>query len=320
MIRSATAAAILLAGSAIAAATMPIAPVAAKVMQAPDSRVALTLPDGFTKATRFKGFEHPSGASIVVLEVPAVAYARMARAMNPNTLATRGVLNAKALDLGRSDKHVAFTAEQRTAIGMFDKVLLLIGDETSTALVTANVPRKAAADGQVSVDAIKSAFAKASFAKRSAAAKPLYAFTYTGPFKKAGSVMGAGQIYNLKGEMPKQRLTKAEPNFIAVHALNKEINVPNPPLFAAGQVEALRGFTGKRIIKTEAGRIAGIEAHRHTVSAKNTSTGDDVVFYHVMLFPEDGGYYRFIASTPAADADTYVPEFEKMAASFELAK
>ena len=295
------------------------APIVAKAVQAPDSRVVINLPDGFETAKRFKGFQHPSGASVVILEVPASAYDKMARGMNANALARRGITNVEPLKLDRKDKHTALKAEQRTIRGVFEKLILLLGDGEGTALITANLPRLDGDTPTVEASRILAAFEDIRLGQRSPPPKPLYTFRETGPLKKAGSLAGAGQIYNETGTLPRERIKKSVPTFIAVHALN-QLQVPSPSLFAAGQFEALSGFKDKTLTDGVKTRIAGMEAHIHRGTATSTGTGDRVQLFHAMIFPPAGGYYRFIGTTPEAKAGTFMPVFQKMAESFELAK
>jgi len=305
--------------AAFAFAAGPIPTANAKAVQAPDSRVVIDLPTGFKTATRFKGFEHPSGASVVILEVPAAAYDKMARAMNANALERRGITGAESLTLSREGKYTALQGEQRTIAGTFDKLILLIGDSQGTALVTANLPRSDGATAGVDKAQILAAFEGVSLGQRSPPPKPLYVFRETGPLKFAGSLMGAGQIYNESGSLPRERIKKSAPTFIAVHALN-DLKVPSPSLFAAGQFDALRGYKDKALADGVKIQIAGMDAHIHTGTATSTATGERVQLFHTMIFPERGGYYRFIGTTPETKAGTFMPLFRKMAESFELAK
>ncbi|MEO0793059.1 MAG: hypothetical protein AAFY27_11015, partial [Pseudomonadota bacterium] len=82
--------------------------------QLPDSRVRLPLPSGFEPARNFRGFIHTSGASIVIIEVAGSAYDRMANSLTARLLSSRGVRDAKPLDLKRSDRHVAIAGRQAT--------------------------------------------------------------------------------------------------------------------------------------------------------------------------------------------------------------
>lgn len=86
--------------------------------QAPNSRVVLDLPPGYTPSTLFSGFQNDSsGVSFIILEAPVGEYDKMARGFTADELAKRGVTDARKSELARTDPHVYMRAQQMSAAG-----------------------------------------------------------------------------------------------------------------------------------------------------------------------------------------------------------
>ena len=78
--------------AAIGLALAVVWPLAAEPRQAPGSKLILDLPHDYLPSRNFTGFlNEPIGTSIVLLEMPAVAYEQLASGMTPEALAARGI-------------------------------------------------------------------------------------------------------------------------------------------------------------------------------------------------------------------------------------
>lgn len=297
------------------------APAMARQLQAPGSRIQIDLPDGFKPADRFMGFQHPSGASIVLIEAPAFAYEKMKPGLTAAHLKTRGVLDVEPIDIGRTDKHLALKARQPTAVVMIQKLIMLVGDAKSTALLSANLPLRDGAKVSPLWDGIRKAFATATLADKAAPRDIGFAMRYTGPFKEARSFGFKGRTYNLTGELPRERVTKESPTFVIAPSFDRRVGTNDLKALARRMVEQVTAkYTGRSIAEPSEVTIDNLKGYRHRVTGKANGTGEDVVLIHIVLFEETGGYVRMIASTPAGEADKYEPEIDKMALSFHRTK
>ncbi|MEO1695143.1 MAG: hypothetical protein AAFR55_07890, partial [Pseudomonadota bacterium] len=310
-------------------------PAAATPRQAPGSRVVLPLSPAWTPSDTFTGFQRPNGASIVILEVPAVAYPRMAHAMRARVLASRGILDARPLDLGRTTKTVALSGRQATPAGWFDKILMVTADERTAVVVTANLP---APDPSVTGDtenttdrtensataraaarlrrSVIAAFSGMRFADDIAPVRRRYTLTYTGPLKPAGTFAGAALAYNETGSMPQQRVAGDRPLVIVAHALSRR-PVRNPERAAIRLLKSLSGFDDIIQQTSERVRINGLDGVMQTGGARVEGSDTSVALFQVFLVNPKGGYYRFNGIAPAARRAELFAEYERMARSFK---
>ncbi len=89
--------------------------VTASPQQAPNSRVVLDLPPGYTPSPLFSGFQNDaSGVSFIILEAPFGEYDKMAAGFSAEELAKRGITDAKKAELARTDPHVYMRAHQKS--------------------------------------------------------------------------------------------------------------------------------------------------------------------------------------------------------------
>ena len=114
----------------------------ARVQQAPASRIAIDLPDGYEPAKLFSGFIHERlGVSLVIVEMPGRAYEELAKGLTPAALAAKGVTVVRQAKLSRPDEHIFIEGEQVSPAGAFAKYLVVFRDGDVTALITANVQK-----------------------------------------------------------------------------------------------------------------------------------------------------------------------------------
>lgn len=294
-----------------------VATAAAKIEQAPNSRVLLDLPQGYVASSQFSGFQHEShGTSFVILEVPLKAYEELASGMTAEKLATRGIRDVARGKLGRSDEHVFMRGRQTSQAGDFIKFFVIFKGSDLSVLVSANVPAGAIIDGSVKAEEIEHVLASAATTdKRNV--RDLYRLDYVGPFKEAGSFVGTSKIYTLDGKMEPERKGEARATFVVAPSLDLR---PMADLaeFASRLIETLSGFSGLKAGEGRKIAIAGMDGIATEASATHAADGRAMRIYQVVLAGKDGGYYRLVGMTPADDADRLMPEIQRVAASFRL--
>jgi len=291
-------------------------PAAARIIQAPNSRVAMDLPDGYDVAPQFSGFvNQATGVSILIVEMPAVAYEQIAAAFTPEALGTRGIVGVKSGKLARKDQHVYVTGEQDSPLGRYGKFIIAFREGDVTALITVSAPKAKLDDAQVKPADIETALASARVAAAAAPAKELFKLGYLGPFKEAASVMGTSKIYSLDGKMEPSKANANRPVVIIAPSLDKR---PIPALeeFSERAFKDIAKAADVAITERRKLTVAGIEAFEIVGSARDKDTGAEKVMYQVVLPGKDGGYFRIVGQSLREEGARLVPEFRKMAESF----
>ncbi len=305
--------AVLVASLALAA---PMVPAAARVQQAPASRVALDVPDGFEVARQFSGFVRSDiGASLVIVEMPAVAYEQLATGLTPEALQAKGIEKAALAKLPREGSYLYLKGEQKSAQGLVDKFLFAFREDGVTALITANVPRQAIRDGAVTASAIEAVLASARVAERAAVAKALFQLGYLGPFKAAGTILGTTHAYTLDGRLEPQKPKEKRALLIVAPSLDKRV-VPGDEAFAETLLAGLSGLKEVKVVDRSRGVIAGLEAIELVANALDKADGTPVTVMQTLIRGQDGGYFRIVGQMPSQDADVLLPEMRKITASF----
>lgn len=292
-------------------------PVAAEPRQAPGSKLALDLPSSFLPSRNFTGFiDEAVGTSIVVLEMPAVAYEQLAGGLTPEALAARGIHNAKPRKLERADTHLYVTAEQDNAQGSFAKFMMAIRDASTTAFVTVNVPKAAMDGGRAKLVDIERILAGAELKTAAAPSKDPFTLSHLGPFKPAGSVLGTTRAFTLDGRFEPPAPGEERAILIVAPSLDRR-TVTDPDPFAERLLAGLSGISDLAV--TERGRlvIAGIPAIELVGSAKDQASGRPLTLYQALIYPPTGGYFRVVGQMPEAEAGKLLPELRKIARGFQ---
>jgi hypothetical protein len=293
------------------------APAVASPQQAPNSRVVLDLPPGYTPSPLFSGFQDETrGVSLVILEAPASEYARMAQGFTAEELGKRGITDAAKAKLSRFDPHVFMRARQKSEAGTFQKFFVLFRTKDQTVLVSANVPARAIADGSVTTDEIEKILSTATTAGQPAV-RDLFSLSYLGPFKEAGTLVGTSKVYTLDGRLEPERAGVTRSAFMVAPSLDKRA-IAEPKKEAVALLTSLSGY---RDIKTEEPReitIGGMPGVEAWASAVDEDDNTSVRVYQAMLQCKDGGYFRLIGIATPGDAEQLKAEFPKMAGSFAL--
>jgi hypothetical protein len=292
-------------------------PAAASPQQAPNSRVVLDLPPGYTPSPLFSGFQDEArGVSFVILEAPASEYDKMAQGFTAEDLGKRGITDATKAKIERSDPHIFMRARQKSEAGTYQKFFVLFRTKDQTILVSVNVPARAIADGSVTADEIEKILSTATTAGQPAM-RDLFSLSYLGPFKEAGTLVGTSKVYTLDGRIEPERAGVTRSAFMVAPSLDKR-GVTEPKKEAVALLASLAGY---RDIKTEEPRkttIGGLPAVETWASAIDEDDNTPVRLYQAMLQCKDGGYFRLIGIATPGDAVRLKSEFPKIAGSFAL--
>ncbi len=291
--------------------------VAASPQQAPNSRVVLDLPAGYTPSPLFSGFQNDaSGVSFIILEAPVAEYDKMAQGFTAEELAKRGITDVQKVDLARTDPHVYMRAHQKSAAGDYAKFFVLFRTADQTILVSVNVPQRSIEDGSVKMEDIEKVLASAKTTEK-AAVRDLYSLGYLGPFKEAGTLVGTSKVYTLDGRLEPERAGTTRSAFMVAPSLDNR-RLDDPEKQSAALLASLPGYRDFKAGETKPISIAGLDGFELNAQAVDTDDNVPVHLYQALLLGKDGGYFRLIGIATDADKARLPAEFEKIARSFTL--
>lgn len=282
--------------------------------QAPNSRVALSLPAGYAPAKLYSGFENEQqGISFVILEAPHHAYPEMAAGFTPENLAKRGITDGVRGELPRQGNYVYMRARQNSPAGRYAKYFVLFQTDDQTVLVSANVPEKALDDAGTTGKLVEQSLASATTVPV-AAIKELYKLGYLGPFKEAGRVAGTSKLFTLDGRVEPEQKGKPRAAVIVAPSIDKR---PLGDLEATAKslLKALAGYREITHGAPQAVEISGLRGVVLEAKAIDQQTGGNTVIHQTLLAATDGGYYRIVAIAPEEQSEAMLREFQKIAQS-----
>jgi hypothetical protein len=286
-------------------------------IQAPNSHVVLDLPDGFAPASSFSGFQHDGlGISYVIQELPPEVYDELIAGFTPETLATRGVMDAEIGTLARPGRHIYIRGRQAQGGAAFEKLIVVIKADAATVLISANVPRKALDTKAVSIADVEAVLAGASISANPND-RALYRLTELGPFKQAGRFLGTATLYTLDGVLAPKAKGEARSAFIVAPSLDRG-PVGNANELAQRLVRSLAGFRDIAPGDPLAVKIAGLDGVAIDATAVNEGDGHPVRVHQVLLVRPDGGYFRLVGVARAEEAGKLMTDFKRMSESFKL--
>lgn len=292
--------------------------VAARLQQAPASRIVLDLPDGFKPARLFTGFvDEALGVSFVILEMPGAAYEQLASGLTPAALATKGITGAEAGKLARAAPYIYMRGEQASEQGLVAKFLVAFRNKHLTALVTANVRQASLDNGSVQASDIERMLASATISAEAVPARELYTLGYLGPFRPAGKILGTTSAYTLDGKFETAKARGKRALLLVAPSLDQR-PLLDPNAQAETLLVSLPGLKGTTITDRRQIEIDGMPAVEVMGSATDPDEGGEVDLYQVLVLPRQGGYYRLFAQVPKEKASELMPELAKIAQSFRL--
>jgi hypothetical protein len=293
----------------------------AEPRQAPNSRIALDVGEAFAPSTRFSGFvDAKSGASYVIVEMPASAYEEVKQiADHTEALAAQGLRDPAKSELpGRKGEYVYFTGKQ-TSLGQdFSKFVLILRENGVTAMVTANIPDTALAASTFSKAQVETTLANAEVKDVTSKGPELFHLGYLGPFKEAFGLMGSSKGYSISGQPPApgdNRVVK-EPTLVVAPSTDARLAV-DPKTAALRSFQSFAGVKDGKIESEKPVTIAGLKGHQIVGEAVEPNSGIKIGIYLLLLAGDPGGYYAIVGTSPIADMPKMLPEFEKVAGSFE---
>ncbi len=259
--------------------------------QAPNSRVALTLPTTFRPAKLYSGFEDEGrGISYLIFEAPPAAYDEMKVAFTPDKLASRGLTDGKVGQLARTGDYVYMQARQTSPAGKYAKFFVLFRTEDQTVLVSANVPEKELDSEGAAVAEIE---------------------------QEAGRIAGTSKLFTLDGQLEPEHKGATRSALIVAPSIDKR-PIVDVNLTAKTLMQTISGYRDIDAGVPEPVTISGLDGVTLKGTGIDTQSGVRFVIYQVLLVSDDGGYYRLVGLVPEAEAEKLLPEIVRAALSFEV--
>ena len=285
----------------------------------PSTRISIDVPEGYEAAKPFAGFINATtGSSIVIAEMPAEAFTQFKGADFAGKLASSGFANVVPGKLNVAADHIYITAEQASPAGAVSKFLLIFADAQATAMLTVNVLKADITSGKTKPADVEAMLVTARLGTEVAKALPApFTLGYTGTFKAAGS-MGGAYLYSLDGKLAPEKPDAGRAVFVVAPSINK-VDLSDLATTSKTALTSMFDIDGPgAITKQGTVTIAGLDGYEIEIKAPPKKQGPEAVAYQVILKMPDGGFMRMVGTVNAADGDSLMPEFRKIAASFQI--
>lgn len=281
--------------------------------QASGSRIYMVPPAGFEPMPGFSGFQKAGKGAIIVVELRGENnYENAAASFTKEGFAAKGMTVHQIQDLtvnGMKAKSIVATKGDDGT----KSVILLFGDETFMAMITAVYPgaEKEAEDAMIkSLETVwmnkeqqVDAFADARFTVGENAGR----FTYT-------NSIGNMHVYTIDGLDPAKVVNT--PILVLSQVPVNDINASNLKTYARGLIDSFRKKQGTGFVtgKSQEIKINGVMAWEIEETGKNE--GKDVFIYNCVLLGD--GFTIGVTGAAKKDIAATMKEFEKFARAIRL--
>ncbi|MET7241835.1 hypothetical protein ABZT49_00545 [Methylobacterium sp. EM32] len=292
---------------------------AAEAVFPPAASVGLAPPPGMTPSKAFAGFEHRSGASILITEMPAEAYGQLVEKFTPDALRATGFEasgSGAALTVAGGEGRV-LRGRQAANGQSYTKWVAVVRGGAGTGLVTVQVPESARA--QVPDAAVEAALTTIAFRAPGSLAEQMAALPYT-----VGDLAGFRPVRTLMGNAlmltdgPKDiDPDGAQPLVVVAPAMGRAaIPAGQEGAFARKALATFREITTVTVTDEERTTRDGTVFLRLRANGTDPKSGRPVAVTQVIRF--DGpGYLRVLGLAPADRAEA-LARTERVAASVAM--
>jgi hypothetical protein len=278
--------------------------------------VGLAPPAGMTAAQGFAGFEHPSGASILVAEMPAAAWPQLLAGFTPERLRATGLQvsgEPETLELAGGEARI-WRGTQRAHGQSFARWVALARSETLTALVTVQVPESAAAD--LPPSSVEAALRSIVFRAPRGVAEQMAELPYQvgdlAGFRPVRVVAGHGTLLT-DGPLDVDPAGDQPTVIIAPSVGPAPVPEAEQAAFARRALGQFAGLQDLSIVEEQQQQRGAANVVRIRADAVDSRTGRRMHVMQTVLF--DGGrYLRVVGVAPEARAEA-MTRAERVAAS-----
>ena len=282
----------------------------------PGTQVALPPPAGFALSQRFAGFENPNtGASILIVEMPAEAFAQLVEGLTPEGLAERGVTESARSEETIGGLPALLISGTQAAGGLLlEKRLLILGGDV-TALLTATIPPDAATPERMAEIEASLRGARLTGALSDPRVALPFAFDEVAGFRFDRALGGSGAL--LVEEQPVEGAGRPAV-FIIANSLGASCSLFSGREEAFGReiLNQISDFTIDEVTSSREVVIGGLRGVEHVASGTSES-GAPTVLVQTLLF--DGcNYLRSVGMAPQSEGQPYLPRFRSLAETMRM--
>jgi hypothetical protein len=284
---------------------------AGELSQVPGTKLSLEPPPDFVLAEQFPGFQRAdAGASIMVTEMPAPV-AKIRAGFTRDALASRGMTLVERTSTTASGRDAMLLHVTQTAQGvLFEKWLLVFGDEAQTVMIAATFPESVS-------ESLSDPIRRSVLSVR------------WDPEQQVG--LFDGLTFRVS-ETPSLKISTRMSNALLLTTTGqKTVDNPEDPIAVVGtsvgsvEIADLEAFSRRRLAQTvqiadlsnvdgRPGKVDGMQAYELRADAKDVKTGTPLKVYQ-MLITDGSVYFIVYGQVGRGKAGQYLPEFEQLAAS-----
>lgn len=288
------------------------------VVFVPGKTLGLAPPSGFVLSTKFSGFEHAaSGSSILVVELPAEAYAQVSTQMTDQALASKGIAitSRKPIKVAGVDG-LMLTGTQQASGKAISKWIIMLGAKEATVMLTA----QDLSGGALSDAAISSLVESITLRPPPGLDAQLEELPFKlgdlSGFRVVRAFAGSG-VSLTKG--PKDVVRDAsQPLIVIVSPLSKPYPTDiKPSEVAETLIRGIQTITVGEFGKTVKASVAGADGHETIVPAKHSGSNTDVVVSQWLRLDE-GHQIRVLAIVAKNAHDGLLADLRKLAAGLTI--
>lgn len=292
---------------------------AAEPVFPPAGSLGLVPPPGMSPAKAFAGFEHRSGASIVLVEMPPEAWEPIRGRFTPEALAATGFRvrgGSEALPVVGGEGFVLRGRQDANGLS-YAKWVAVVRGGTGTGLVTVQVPESAAE--QVPEAAVEAALRTVAFRAPGGVAEQIAALPYTvgdlAEFRPVRTLMGNALLLT---DGPKDVDPEGSQTLVVVApSMSRAAVQPGQEAaFARKALGTLREVKDLTVTDEERSTRGEAVLLRLRGSGADARTGRPVAVTQTILF-EGPGYIR-VLGLAGADRPDALARAERVAASVAL--
>jgi hypothetical protein len=297
-----------------------IAPAGVAQVQFPGAgSVGLEPPAGMVASSRFSGFEDAgSGASILIAQMPAEAFAQLEAGFTPEALLQKGIIAGERESRSVAGASAAFLLRGTQSVqGVdFDKWMLIVGAPDTTAVITVQVPQEVEAYPDEAIDA---ALRSVTVTGAAGVEEQIDAL----PFRigdragfRAVQVLAGASLILTEGPLD---IVKDAAQPLVIVASGLDASVPTPAsrdAFARRGLVTLPGLGSVEIEAARAFRLRDADWHRIDATAVDVDDGAPLYVLQVVRFDADG-WIRIAAITAAAQREGFAERLLALAQSVE---
>jgi hypothetical protein len=285
------------------------------------SRVALAVGSNFTPSDRFTGFvDENSGASVVVVELPKVAYEQLKRLGDTSeAFEAHGLMNVERITLpNRKGDYVYLKGQQKTALVDYAKYVLIFPEKGETVMVTANIPQAALASSVVTLAEVERIFQSASVKDEAGQAPKAFSLGYLGGFAEDLSLLGTTKAYRPVGSgLANGNDTSGQGALFLVAPSLTQAPIPNLAFFSDKTFHTIDQVREKSVETQRDLTVADLKAVEIVGHGTDSASDEPWFVYQLVIEAPHGGYFRLVGLAPQSARARYLPEFRRMAESFE---